>query len=117
MSDNTFYNDFISGCDSQSSKYDTFMFIGDFNYDLQVQEKSSVLLDACDVFDLSNHVKKPTCFTSTAMPSLIDLILINQKSYIHKVLNFSTGLSDVHNCIATQLNCDVPLHKKTNHKM
>ena len=88
------------------------MFLGDFNCDILVKQKSSILLDACDVFDLNNHVKKPTCFTSIGKPSLIDLILTNKSTYINKVGNFSTGLSDVHNCIAAQLNCDVPFHTK-----
>jgi hypothetical protein len=38
------------------------MVIGDLNYDILTPEKSQVLDDLCDIFDLTNIVKNSTCF-------------------------------------------------------
>jgi hypothetical protein len=38
------------------------MVIGDLNYDILTPDKSQVLDDLCDIFDLTNIVKNPTCF-------------------------------------------------------
>ena len=64
---------------------------------------SSKLNNVCDIFDLSNTIKEPTCFTSGNKPSLVDVILTCSSECIGKILNFYCGLSDVHNIIAFQL--------------
>ena len=38
------------------------------------KSKRSKLNNVCDVFDQSNTVKEPTCFTSGNKPSLVDVI-------------------------------------------
>ena len=75
------------------------------------KSKSSKLNNVCDIFDLSNTVKEPTCFTSGNKPSLVDVILTCSSECIGKTLNFNCGLSDVHNIIAFQLKLDVPSKK------
>jgi hypothetical protein len=39
--------------------YENLIVIGDLNYDLLCTEKS--LDDLCDIFDLTNIIKEPTC--------------------------------------------------------
>ena len=48
----------------------------------------------------------------TSKPSLLDVILTNKSKLENKTLNFNSGLSDFHNCIAVQINCTVNSHKK-----
>jgi hypothetical protein len=47
--------------------------------------------------------------------TLLDLILTCQERDFRKVCNFGTGISDVHNFIAAQLNCDLPKMFPKNH--
>jgi hypothetical protein len=61
-----------------------------------------------DICDLENIVKCVTCFTKGADPTLIDVILTNRKSILQNVMNFSCGLSDVHNLIAVQIKSNTP---------
>ena len=52
------------------------------------KSKSSKLNNVCDVFDLSNTVKEPTCFTSGNKPSLFDVILTCSSDCIGKNTKF-----------------------------
>lgn len=87
------------------------MFLGDMNYDMLVSEKSSALANICDIFDLHNLVKNPTCFTKQAAPSLNDVILTNTPKQCMKILDFNCGISDVHNCISVQFKGNVQQRK------
>jgi hypothetical protein len=49
---------------------ENYMVIGDLNYDILTPDKSQVLDDLCDIFDLTNIVKNPTCFMKGCEPSL-----------------------------------------------
>jgi hypothetical protein len=49
------------------------MFIGDLNYDMLVSDKSSPLQNVCDIFDLTNLVKIPTCYTKNLPRGLCGL--------------------------------------------
>ena len=108
MSDEHFYTDFGQTVDKIISKYDKYISIGDFNYDMLNCKKSAMLRDICDIFKMNNIVQKATCFTKIANATLLDLILTYQDCDFVKVCNFGTGISDVHNFIAVQLNCDLP---------
>jgi NRPS condensation-like uncharacterized protein len=57
---------------------------------------------------MNNIVQKATCFTKVSKATLLDLILTCQECDFRKVCNFGTGISDVYNYIAVQLNCDLP---------
>jgi hypothetical protein len=59
------------------------MVIGDLNYDILTPDKSQVLDDLCDIFDLTNIVKNPTCFMNGYEPSLVDVILNNKNNIIY----------------------------------
>ena len=67
------YTDFGQTADKIISKYDKYIFIGDFNYDMLNCEKSAMLRDICDIFNMQNIVKKATCFTKIAKATLLDL--------------------------------------------
>jgi hypothetical protein len=60
---------------------------------------------------LKNIVKKATCFTKIAKATLLDLILTCQECDFKKMCNFGTGISNVHNFIAVQLNCAFSFYK------
>ena len=66
MSNEHFYTDFGQTVDKIISKYDQYIFIGDFNYDMLNCEKSAMSWDICDIFNKKNIAKKATCFTKIA---------------------------------------------------
>jgi hypothetical protein len=41
------------------------------------KDKSSNLVDACDIYDIRNHIRAPTCFMGTSKPSLLDVMFQN----------------------------------------
>jgi hypothetical protein len=86
------------------------MIMGDMNFNMLDEQRSSVLNDWCDILCLKNLVKEPTCYTCNAKPTLLDIILTNQDNKCGKLCNFGTVLRDVHNCIAVQVKCTRPLH-------
>ena len=58
--------------------------------------------NAKDVFNLTNLVKKPTCFKSQD-GTVIDLMLTNRPRNILKSQNFEIGLSDCHKLVVSIL--------------
>jgi hypothetical protein len=54
---------------------------------------SSIPPPCDDLSDYSNLVKKETCFTKNASPTLIDVILTNKPSHCQNTTNFNWGLS------------------------
>jgi hypothetical protein len=56
------------------------MVLGDLNFDYLHAEKGNALKNECDIFDLTNLIKKPTCFRKDANPSLVDDIYLHQKN-------------------------------------
>ena len=56
-----------------TTKYDNISICCDLNFDMLNDDKKVHLENVCDVFDLSNIVKKATCFRSGSVPSLLDL--------------------------------------------
>ena len=72
------------------------------NYDMLVNEKCTALKEVCGIFDLTNMVIDPTCFTQGASPSLNDVILTNKPNYCMNTNNYNCGISDVHNIISIQ---------------
>ena len=103
MSNDTFQFNCMTTPNKCSSKYDNYILLADLNFDLLDNAKCSTLNDIMDVFDLSNMVKKPTCFTKHGKPSLLHVILTNSKTVFGKVCNFTCSLSNVHHMIAFQI--------------
>jgi hypothetical protein len=77
-----------------------------------VNEKCTALKEVCDIFDLTNMVVDPTCFTKGASPSLNDVILTNKPNYCMNTNNYNCGISDVHNIISIQMKGNLPSNKK-----
>ena len=65
--------------------------------------------DFCDVFNLQNLIKEPTCSKSVLNPSSIDVILTNKCNFFHNSIGLETGLSDYHKMTVTVLK--TYLHK------
>ena len=108
LSDELFDQDCTMVMDKISEQYEHFILLGDLNFNMLDGPKSEKVSNVCDLFDLSNVVKDPNCFTSRNQPTLLDVILVNSSSYIGKIFHFNCGLSDVHNLIGFQLNIDIP---------
>ena len=104
MKNDVFKTDFSNTCENLLSRYDNLFILGDLNYDILDNDKSSNLVDVCDIYDIRNHIRAPTFFMGTSKPSLLDVILTNKSKLVNKTLNFSSGLSDFHNCITLQVS-------------
>ena len=63
--------------DENSSSFDNFIFIGDFN----VSTNHNSMIHFCDLNGLRNLINVPTCYKNFDNPSSIDLILTNRPSY------------------------------------
>ena len=85
------YLDHLSNCvDNCLPKYDNFIILGDFNSEMTETELSNF----CEVYNMKNLVKEPTCYKSLENPSCIDLILTNRPKQFYKTEVAETGLSD-----------------------
>ena len=88
--------DFIgNSLDTYIRSYDNLLIMGDLTTEMEVDVD-------CDVFNLQNLIKEPTCFKSVLNPSS-DVILTNRRNFFHNSLAFETGLSDYHKMTITVL--------------
>ena len=85
--------------DQYVPSYDNFILMGDFNSEVSEE----VMSDFCELFNLKNLVKDPTCYKNPENPSCIDLILTNRLNSFQDTRVFETGLSDFHKLTATVL--------------
>ena len=83
--------------DKLLSKYENLLMLGDWNSAVTEECMSQF----CDMYDLENLIKEPTCFKSTENPSSIDVILTNKKSKFQNSRTVETGLSDFHKMTVT----------------
>ena len=79
--------------------YDNLLLIGDFNSSVS----ESKLKDFCDVHNLVNLIKGPTCFMNASNPSSIDVMLTNRKSSFKNSMTIETGLCDHNKLIISVL--------------
>ena len=100
----TFFNEIYITLNEILGKYDNILPVGDLNTDeLKTgSDSSNHLSDVKDVFNLTNLVKKPTCFKSQDR-TLIDLMLTNRPRSFLKSQNFEIGLSDCHKLVVSIL--------------
>ena len=96
--------------DMAINKYDNIILMGDMNVDMSNLNNTSTCFydvnEFCDIFDLTNLIKKATCLTPTAKnPSLIDIILTNRPRSFKNSVTVETGLSDHHRMVLTVLRC------------
>ena len=90
----------IKGLDNYISHYDNILFLGDFNS----QPSENCVNDFCNVYNLSNLVKEPTCYKNPDNPSCIDLFLKNCPKCFKSTMTKETGISDFHKMVITVLN-------------
>ena len=77
--------------------------LGDFNCDFTIE--GNKVLEFCDVYNLENVVKEPTCYKNPLNPTHIDVILTNRSKNFQDTTTIETGLSDFHKMTITCLKC------------
>ena len=87
------------GLDLYLPNYDNVLLFGDFNS----EPSENDLLHFCELYNLKNIVKEPTCFKNYDNPSCIDLILTNKQKSFQNTTILETGLSDFHKMTCTVL--------------
>ena len=83
--------------DSHLPNYENLLMLGDWNS--AVTEKE--MAEFCEMYQLDNLIKEPTCFKSLENPSSIDLMLTNKKNSFQNSMAIETGLSDFHKMTVT----------------
>ena len=87
------------GIDFYSTKYENFIFLGDFNAEIT----NSYVEDFCGAYGLKSLIKVPTCYKNPLAPKCIDLILTNRPKSFQNSNVYETGLSDFNKFIFTVL--------------
>jgi hypothetical protein len=108
VKDDVFSDLCMKGLDKISTIFDNIMVLGDLNYDMLHLNKGKVLVELCDIFDLTNVIKTETCHVKNCKASLVDVILTNKPQYLFNSLNFDCGISDCHNMIGTLVKGKAP---------
>ena len=80
-----------------SSAYEKFIFLGDFNEDME----HSAMKDFCNWYSLTSLINRPTCWKNPSKPTCIDLILTNCSTFFQNTNIIETGLSDFHKKVIT----------------
>lgn len=62
VNDADFSEKFSKNIDKIIVKYENYIVFGDINFDILNENKCQPLNDICDIFDLDQLVKEPTCF-------------------------------------------------------
>ena len=75
------------------------LLLGDFF--CSVEERN--LKDFCEMYDLENLIREPTCFKNANNPSSIDVMLTNRRNSFKNSATIETGLSDHHKMTVTVL--------------
>ena len=57
----------------------------------------------CELYDLENLIREPTCYKNASNPSSIDVMLTNSKNSFQNSMAIETGLSDHHKMTITVL--------------
>lgn len=101
LSDKDFENYTTNILDRIIIKIDHLIVLGDLNFDTLNKEKSKPITTILDKFNLTNTVKKPTCFKNHENPTMLDLIITNSPSLLCNTSVFNCSLSDCHSFILT----------------
>ena len=94
-----FFSHVSKGLDKVLANYENFLIMGDFNS----QMSETHMKNFCDLYDLENLIKEPTCFKNPNNPSSIDVMLTNKKNSFCNSMTIETGLSDCHKMTVTVL--------------
>ena len=85
--------------DLLSANYDKSLLMGDLN----AEPLDHFLMDFCDVYNLKNLIKVPTCFKNPERPTSVAVMLTNSYRSFQNSCAIETGLSDFHKMIVTIL--------------
>ena len=66
----------------------------------------------CNLYDLENLIKEPTCYKNADNPSSIDVMLRNSPDSFHIATAIETGLLEHHKMIITVLKVHTKNHNK-----
>ena len=83
--------------DKYLPRYENLLLLGDWNS--AVTEKE--MKEFCDIYNLENLIKDPTCYKSAENPSSIDIMLTNKRLSFQNSRTIETGLSDFHKMTVT----------------
>ena len=78
--------------DKLLGNYDNLLILGDFNSSVT----ENYMIDFCEMYDLENLIRGPTCFKNVDNPSAMDVMLTNRKNSFQNSTTIETGLSDHH---------------------
>lgn len=95
-----FLNHLSGEIDQYLPNYDNLLMLRDWN----TTETETEMVDFCEMYSLSNLIKKPTCFKNVDNPSSIDIMLTNKKQSFQNSMTVGTGLSDFHKMTVTVMN-------------
>ena len=94
-------NDFLyylsMSLDHYKGKYDNIFIMGDFNPEITETE----MTEFGETYNLTNLIKKPTCFKNPLNPSSLDLLLTNRAMSFKTSTTIENGLSDHHKMTIT----------------
>ena len=94
------YLEYISKeIDSNSSKYDNFLLLSDFNCESSEEATKSF----CQIYNFKKLLDKPTCYKNPQNPSCVDLIKTNKSRSFQNSSTFETGVSGFHKMTLTVL--------------
>ena len=79
--------------------YEHILILGDFNSPVSEIEMKGF----CELYDLQNLIKEPTCYKNVNNPSSIDVMLTNRNMSFQNTMVIETGLSDHHKMTVTVL--------------
>ena len=80
--------------------YENMLILGDFNSTIYEKE----MKDFCEMYNLTNLIKEPTCYKNADNPSSIDVMITNKKGSFQNSIVAETGLSDHHKMTISVLN-------------
>ena len=83
------------GLENYAGHYDNIILLGDFNSEFS----EPCLNDFCDICNLKNLVKEPTCYKNPDNPSCIDLFLTNRPRTFQCTTTIETGISNFHKLV------------------
>ena len=85
--------------DKYLSNYENLLMLGDWNSAVT----ENAMKEFCEMYNLENLIREPTCYKSAANPSSIDVMLTNKKLSFQNTMTLETGLSDFHKMTITVL--------------
>ena len=105
----TFLDHLSKGIDKYISKYENILILGD----LKAETTNDAKAEFCQMYNLKNIIKEPTCYKNPNNPSSVDEILTNRDGCFSNSIAIETGLSDHHKIILSVLNTYIKKREPT----